>query len=135
MPFLNVLNRYSEPVEVQFDAAFNPDSPYRWEPGEVKTLPQDAAMFCRRKSVVRENPITGEQFRALLVQGIDNEYDASIVKAQGGSLAPPRGPELLDRQDMDTAAQRISYVSLKNPEMTPLDREFVAADSHARRVP
>ena len=135
MPILNVLNRYSEPVEVQYDAAFNPDSPYRWEPGEVKSLPSDAAMFCRRKSVVRENPITGEQFRALLVQGIDKEYDASIVNVQEGSLAPSRGPELLDRQDMDAPARAVTFVSLKNPEMTPLDREFVAADSHARRVP
>ena len=135
MPFLNVLNRYSAPVEVQYDAAFNPDSPYRWEPGEVKVLPQDAAMFCRRKSVVRENPITGEQFRALLVQGIDKEYETSIVKVQEGSLAPPRGPELLDRQDMDASARAVTFVSLKNPEMTPLDREFVAVDSHARRVP
>lgn len=135
MAFCNVLNRYSEPVEVQFDAAFNPDSPYRWAPGEVKILPQDAAMFCRRKSVVRENPITGEQFRALLVQGIDKEYTVESAKALGGEFAPPRGPELLDRQDMEPSARAISFVSLKNPEMIPLDRELVAGDSHARRVP
>lgn len=133
MPNLNVLNRYSEPIEIQFDAANNPDSPYRWEPGEVKSLPSEAAMFCRRRSTVREDPITGVQTRALVVQGIDKDYEDWALKS--AALLPPRGPELLDRENMDDAAKAITYVSLKNPVMSPLEKESVAAQPHARRVP
>lgn len=129
MPLMSVLNRYSEPIEVQFDAANNPDSPYRWEPGEIKTLPQDAAMFCRRKSVIREDPITGGQTRALLIQGIDKDFEEWREK-----LIPHRGPELLDRENMTEQDKAVTFVSLANPLMTSAERESVVATTHARRV-
>ena len=131
MPFLNVLNRYSERVEIQFDAANNPDSPYVWEPGEVKILPQEVAIFCRKKSTVREDPITGKQTRALLVQGMDKEYET--VQATG-EFMPYRGPELLDRTNMDAAARNITFVPIANPQVLAAEREAVSAGSHARRV-
>ena len=141
MPFKNVINQYSEPVEIQFDAAFNPDSPYVWQPGEVKTLPEDAALFCRRKSVVKEDPITGAQVRALLVQGVDKEYDdvarhATDPKADPNAfLLAPRGPELLDRTNMSERDRNVTLLSLVNPVRAAGDQESVVPGSHARRVP
>lgn len=131
MPTVNVLNRYSEPVEVQFDAAFNPDSPYTWQPGEVKALPQDVAMFCRRKSVMREDPVTGKQVRALLVQGVDKEYEQVASK---GEFLPNRGPELLDRSNMDAPAQQVTFVPIANPQVMAAEKESIASVTHARRV-
>ena len=127
----NVLNRYSERIEVQFDAASNPDSPYVWQPGEVKVLPQDVAMFCRRKGVVREDPITGKQVRALLVQGVDKEYEESMTS---GEFLPYRGPELLDRANMDPKSRDITYVPIANPQFLAHDRDAVEAATHTRRV-
>lgn len=131
MPLLNVLNRYSEPVEIQFDAAFNTDSPYRWAPGEVKVLMQEVAMFCRRKSIIRSDPITGKDVRALLVQGIDKEYD-TYAAPEGAvpALLTHRGPELLDRANMAARDQEITFLSLANPK----DRAAVATESHSRRA-
>jgi hypothetical protein len=139
MPVMSVLNRYREPVEIQFDAAFNPDSPYRWEPGEVKVLPADAAMFCRRKSVVKDDPITGHQVRALLVQGIDREYEEYAVKLASGDdkkevLLPYRGVELLDRENMDERDKHVTLMSLVNPIYRPIDKEGISVETHARRV-
>ena len=132
MAILNVLNRYSEVVEVQYDAAFNPESPYIWQPGEVKALLEAAAMFCRRKSVIREDPITGKQVRALLVQGMDKEYEAHVLGA--APLLPHRGPELLDRTNMDPAAQAVQFMSLANPVVRAIDRESVTPEPHTRRT-
>lgn len=129
---LNVLNRYAEPVEVQFDSAFNPESPYVWAPGETKALPNEAAMFCRRKSVVRENPITGAQVRALVIQGIDPEFEQYAL--EGEARLAHRGPELLDRSDMDEKARNITYVPIANPMIRAAERESIAAASHVRRV-
>ena len=136
MPVVNVLNRYSEPIEIQFDAAFNPDSPYRWMPGEVKALPQEAALFCRRRSVIKDDPITGKQTRALLIQGLDQEYDqyASAYPSGAPPLLEPRGAELLDRSNMDKDAQAVSLLPLSNPTLTTTDRDSVAPASRARRV-
>lgn len=133
MATMHVLNRYSEKVEIQFDAAFNPESPYVWEPGEVKELPQDVALFCRRKSVVKEDPISGKQVRALLVQGIDKEYDEVVAS---GEFMPYRGPELLDRSSMTGGAtqDRITYVPIANPQVLAVEREAVAQGTHTRRV-
>jgi len=129
----NVLNRYSEKVEIQFDAAFNPESPYVWEPGEVKSLPHDVALFCRRKGVVKEDPITGKQIRALLVQGIDKEYEDV---QQSGEFLPERGPELLDRTNMTGAAgaDKITYLGIANPKMVATDRDLIVPATHTRRV-
>lgn len=127
---MNVLNQYSESVEIQFDAAYNPDSPYVWQPGEVKSLSEQAALFCRRKSVVKENPVTGVQTRALLVQGVDPEYDAV---AGAGEFLPCRGPELLDRSNMDPQDQKVQYQTLANPVMMAAERGSAAPQTHARR--
>lgn len=132
MPYVNVLNRYMEPVEIQFDAAYNPDSPYVWQPGEVKALPQEVAMFCRRKSVIKEDPITGKQVRALVVQGVDKDYEDQPTGVS--PLMPHRGPELLDRSNMDKAAQEVTYLPIANPQVQAAEREAVVAGSHARRV-
>jgi hypothetical protein len=137
MPTANVVNRYSEVVEVQFDAAFNPDSPYIWAPGEVKALPHDVALFVRRKSVVREDPITGKQVRALLVQGVDKEYEDHVAVGPGKALTPllpHRGPELLDRANMDAKAQAVTFVPIANPVVAAVERESVTPTTHARRV-
>jgi len=129
MAIVHVLNRYSEPIEVQYDAANNPESPYRWEPGEVKMLNSDVALFCRRKSVVREDPITGKQVRALVIQGIDKEFDEIAPMAH-------RGGELLDRTNLDAGAQGVTLVALANPQrITVADREGTPTESHTRRVP
>ena len=138
MPTMNVLNRYSEKVEIQYDAAFNPDSPYVWQPGEVKSLPQDVALFVRKKSVVKDDPITGKQVRALLVQGVDKEYEAHTVAVKGETLLPllpDRGPELLDRSNMDAAAQKITILPIANPVTRVTDRETVTPGTQTRRVP
>lgn len=129
---LNVLNRYVEPVEIQFDSAFNPESPYVWAPGEVKALSNEAAMFCRRKSIVKENPITGAQVRALVIQGLDPEFEQYTL--EGEAQLAHRGPELLDRSDMDEKARNIAYVPIANPMALAIERESVVTASHARRV-
>lgn len=131
MAIMNVLNQYSERVEIQFDAAFNPESPYVWEPGEVKALPQDAALFCRRKSVVKEDPISGQQIRALLVQGLDKQYDDVVTSRE---FVPQRGPELLDRSNMGSSDQDITYLGISNPTVRAGERAAITVDSHARRV-
>ena len=127
----NVLNRYSEPIEVQFDAAYNPDNPYRWEPGEVKSLPKDVAMFCRAKGVVKEDPVTGKKVRGLLVQGVDQEYEEV---ARSGDFLPHRGAELLDRSNMDAAARAVTILPIANQSFVATDREGVSPESHSRRV-
>jgi len=134
MPVVNVWNRYCEPVEIQYDAAFNPESPYRWEPGEIKALPQDVALFCRRKSVIKEDPITGKQVRALVVQGVDQEFqDRTDMPAP--ALLEFRGAELLDRENMDARDRTVSLVSLVNPSVSQAERASVSPETHARRVP
>ena len=138
MPVVNVLNRYSEPVEIQFDAAFNPESPYRWAPGEVKALPQAVAVFCRSRSAIKSDPITGKDVRALVIQGIDKEYEQYVApletEEQPPALLPHRGAELLDRTHMNPRDQAITLLSLVNPTLVMTDRQGVASESHARRV-
>lgn len=137
MPTVNVLNRYSEVVEIQFDAAFNPDSPYIWQPGEVKSLPQDVALFMRKKSVIKDDPITGKQVRALLVQGVDKEYEEYVALGAGKpniALMPNRGPELLDRTNMDVKAQAVTIVPIANHVASVVERETITPATHARRV-
>ena len=132
MPTMNVLNRYSEDVEIQFDAAYNSESPYRWKPGEVKSLPQEVALFCRRKSVIKEDPISGKQVRALLVQTIDKEYETVV---ESGDFIPYRGVELLDRSSMSPRDQQVEYMNISNPTFRAVDQEAVTPESHTRRVP
>jgi hypothetical protein len=90
------------------------------------------ALFCRRKSVIKEDPISGKQVRALLVQTIDREYDSVV---ESGDFIPYRGVELLDRSNMSPKDQAVEYMNISNPTFRAVDRETVSPDSHTRRVP
>ena len=77
--------------------------------------------------------MTGKQVRALVVQGMDEEYEQYLLEHRP-ELLPPRGPELLDRADMDNAAQSVTFVPIANPIFASAGKEDVAVGSHTRKV-
>jgi len=85
-------------LDVMFDGV-----PYRFEPGQEMTLPDLVAKHLRKRSLIKDNPITGEGTFALARKGID-----PLDQIQ-------RDGELLDRTDMEGPARNVELVALRNP--------------------
>lgn len=116
---MKILNRYQEPVEIMFDGR-----PYKWAPGEERELPDEIALWCRLRSVVKDDPITGRQTRALVIPGIDSAVDP----------VESRGAELLDRSHMAPRDQ-VTLVPIANPaQLVPPGEERTAVGKQSRRV-
>lgn len=77
--------------------------PYQFEPGQELTLPDLVARHLRKRSLIKDNPITGEGVFALARKGIDPLDTIS------------RDGELLDRTDMEEEARNVQLVPLRNP--------------------
>ena len=91
-----LVNRLDEKLEVMFDGI-----PYEFEPyGEV-TLPDLVARHLRKRSLIKDNPVTGQGVFALARKGIDPTEPVA------------RDGELLDRTDMEV--KKVELVRLNNP--------------------
>jgi hypothetical protein len=94
-----LVNRLHEQLELMFDGR-----PVVFEPGEERKFDDDVmAKHLRKRSLVKDNPITGEGVFALARKGID-----PVLPLQ-------RPTELLDRSDMGAEAQNVEYVEINNP--------------------
>jgi hypothetical protein len=80
-----LVNRLDEPLIVAFDGQH-----YTFLPGEEMALPDEVARHLRKRSLIRDNPITGEGVFALAIKGLED------TECIGGKPV-----ELLDRSDME----------------------------------
>lgn len=96
-----LVNCLDKKLEVMFDGQI-----YTFEPGDEITLMDDVARHLRMKSLISDNPVTGQGVFALKRKGVDDIPEEPLHQ----------GIELLDRSDLtDPRARNVVYRSLVNP--------------------
>lgn len=98
---MTLVNMLDEQLEVLFDG-----TPYVFEAGQELTVPEEIGRHLRKRSLLRDNPVSGKGVFALAVKGVDDQRATPTT----------RPVELLDRSGLlDPKARDVQYVTLTNP--------------------